>query len=496
MSPSVASPPASATRAAAAPRARAGSRRTRTPHSWQPCHAGQDTPHLRLGAAHVRDRPLLAGEQREELHGQRREPAGEVLDHPRVGGAAQRHPLEIAQARARSAASPYAASGASAATSHRPSPAGSRRRRAGAGQTARARGPARAGAQPGPGSRGRSRCPGSGSSFELPRAHPSLERGDAARRRRQGRRGNHTPRPPPRPATRRRSAATDRRSVARARRHRRQAPEVSALTITAGTAIPSRRSRASSRSVSRRGSSAARVTATTPRPGGVGQQRAQLAQPARGGDQLGGDLAQPDHLAVLEQDGQQRVHPPQRGLRHLEQPQGVAGGRGVQHDDGVRRLAAPAAPRRPRAPRTARRAPAAPGPSARAAPAGRRRRRTASRAAARRTSPRRRRDSARASGPSAAVGVELAGAQAGGRPRHRALVVVRAVSEHVAERVRGIGRQQQHARSPAPAPRQRQRRRRRARASCPRPPCPRRRAAARRAARARSSQAAAAWRAR
>jgi hypothetical protein len=101
-----------------------------------PVDPGEEASHAGLGVAHVGHGAVVAGEEREELHGQRREPPREVLDDARVGGAAQRHPFEVAQAALdrRAAVARQRSVGG-----HQPQVIGRREQtqRAGAGQAAR-----------------------------------------------------------------------------------------------------------------------------------------------------------------------------------------------------------------------------------------------------------------------------------------------------------------------------------------------------------------------
>jgi len=52
-------------------------------------------------------------------------------------------------------------------------------------------------------------------------------------------------------------------------------------------------------------------------------------------DEVGAELAEADDLSILEQDREQRVDPLEGRGWHLEQAQGVAGGRRIEHDDVV-----------------------------------------------------------------------------------------------------------------------------------------------------------------
>src|SRR5439155_1095973 len=52
-------------------------------------------------------------------------------------------------------------------------------------------------------------------------------------------------------------------------------------------------------------------------------------------DEVGAELAEADDLSILEQDREQRVDPLEGRRRHLEQAQGMPGGRRVEHHDVV-----------------------------------------------------------------------------------------------------------------------------------------------------------------
>ena len=91
------------------------------------------------------------------------------------------------------------------------------------------------------------------------------------------------------------------------------------------------------------------------------QHRLELADRSGHRHELGGELPGTHEIAVLQQHAQQQLHPRARGVGHLEQSEGVTGGRGVDHDSPV---SCPA-PRPPTKHRTARRSQAARGPSAR-----------------------------------------------------------------------------------------------------------------------------------
>ena len=138
------------------------------------------------------------------------------------------------------------------------------------------------------------------------------------------------------PRGRRERRAISRRSAAAVARQRAQRPgvSVSALNTTAGVDRRRRRSRASSRSVSRRGTSAARVTTMKRVCVAIAQQRLQLADRFRDVDELGGELTRAHQRAVLQQHAQQHLHPLARRVGHLEQPQRMAGRRRVDDDRG------------------------------------------------------------------------------------------------------------------------------------------------------------------
>ena len=131
----------------------------------------------------------------------------------------------------------------------------------------------------------------------------------------------------------------ERRRARAARRRRRRgsarsvpASTVSALTTIAGADRCRRRSRLSSRSVSSRGSSAARVTDDEPR---LAPRRA-AAHAARGSTSTPRRAPRParrtHQRSVLQQHAQQRLHPFASRVRHLEQPQRMPGRRGVDDD--------------------------------------------------------------------------------------------------------------------------------------------------------------------
>ncbi|OLD97901.1 MAG: hypothetical protein AUG80_09715 [Candidatus Rokubacteria bacterium 13_1_20CM_4_68_9] len=67
----------------------------------------------------------------------------------------------------------------------------------------------------------------------------------------------------------------------------------------------------------------------------LAEQRLESSQVACDLDEVGAELAEADDLSILEQDREQRVDPLEGRRRHLEQAQGMPGGRRVEHHDVV-----------------------------------------------------------------------------------------------------------------------------------------------------------------
>src|SRR5437899_2096417 len=215
----------------------------------------------------VLHRTLLVVEQREQLERDRRDRARGELHHRFVGGGARRHPLEITQA----------------CLERRTAVARQRRLRHDEPQPLAGveRAQASGARQPARRARQHRRARALHQAVHVRRglvlvAHSPCGR-SSHRHLRSHRARLATPRGggasigaeiiayrrPPAERTAAARAVISRRSVAAARRQRSQPGGVTALTSTAPTAIPRRRSPRTSRAVSSRGSAAGRVTATT-----------------------------------------------------------------------------------------------------------------------------------------------------------------------------------------------------------------------------------------